>query len=250
MCLALAAATSLTHVLPAADPVLGAMPKELRVMPPQIARTAAEIQEIVDRQRGLVEKARQAKTPAEREAVFQAVADNVQLIAKKRVAALEQYVQRARARVEWAKRHASEVCPADLVVGQAFPPDLARAMEESAGGRTPRSPFESDAARRADAPASRQKLPEAVVKARDKLEQSMRQLESLAQKAKEARSDRERDEIGREIGGHWRTIEQERIAILEAILQLAEKRLAEARRRAGTWQENGGQEDTQPLKQE
>jgi hypothetical protein len=244
MCLTLAAAMSPTHVSPAADGAHGAMPEELRGMPPQVARTAAEIQEIVDRQRWLVEKARQAKTPAEREAVFQALADNVQLIAKKRVAALEQYVERARARVEWAKRHASEVRPADLVVGQAFqpdpvaghafPPDLARAMEESAGGRTPRSPFESDAARRAVAPLSRQKLPESVAKARDKLEQSLRQLDSLAQSAKAARSDRQRDEIRRQIDAHWKTIEQERIAVLEAILQLAEKRLEDARRRAGT----------------
>ncbi len=200
----------------------GTMPKELRGMTPEAKQAAAGIQDIVNQQRGMIEKARQAKTPQERREIFQAIARNVQLIAQKRVVIMEQYTERARARVEWAQKHASEVRVVDLV----------RAMDEIAQ-QGPRSPFDEEpAAQRADEPAQRAGLPKKVLLARTELEQTVKSLESLAKGCKETRSNHQREKIKQEIKEHLKTIEKERVAILEAVLEVSQQRLQHARQRA------------------
>jgi len=200
------------------------MPERLRGMPSEARTSGSEIQDMVAQQRGLIEKARQAKTPQEREEVFRAVARNVQAIARKRAEVMEQYTDRAKERVEWARTHASEVRVADLV----------RAMEESAEQGPPRSPFaeKPDTSQRADEPGRRSALPDEVLGARTRLEQTLRKLESLAQQCKQASSDEQRNRIKQEIGEHLKTIEEERVAILEAVLEVSEQRLRYARQRA------------------
>jgi len=209
-----------------AEPRLHGMPEALQGMPPKATEAAAEIQDLVARQRGLIEKARQAKTPEEREDVFRAVAGNVQAIARERVVVLEEYDQRARARVEWARKHASEVRVSDLT----------GAMRELAK-QGPRSPFASEpntgepnAPKSADDPPHA-KLPEKVLDARSRLKQTLGRLESLAQDCKQARTDAQRKKIKEEIHEHLKTIEEARIDILEAILDTSEQRLGEAKKR-------------------
>ena len=199
-------------------PRLSGMPQELQGMPPKATEAAREIQDILAQQRGLIEKASQAKTVQEREEVFQAVARNVQAIAQKRVVVLEQYTQRARARVQWARKHASEVRVSDLT----------GAIQEL-GTQGPRSPFNDgpNTPKRADSPRAR--LPDKVLSARSELQQTVTRLESLAQDCRQARTDEQRKAIRREINEHLQTIEKERIAILEAILEVSEQRLAETR---------------------
>jgi len=199
-------------------PRLSGMPQELQGMPPKATEAAREIQDVLAQQRGLIEKASQAKTAQDREEVFRAVARNVQVIAQKRVVVLEQYTQRARARVQWARRHASEVRVSDLT----------RAMQEL-GTQGPRSPFndEPNTPKRADSPRAR--LPDKVLNARSELQQTVKRLESFAQDCRQARTDEQRKTIRREINEHLQTIEKERIAILEAILEVTEQRLAETR---------------------
>jgi len=201
-----------------AGPRPSGMPRELQGMPSQATEAAQEIQDILAHQRGLIEKASQAKTAQEREEVFQAVARNVQAIAQKRVVVLEQYTQRARARVAWARKHASEVRVSDL----------AGAMQEF-GAQGPRSPFsdEPNTPERADSPRAR--LPDKVLDARSGLQQTVKSLESLARDCRQARTDEQRKTIRREINEHLQTIEKERIAILESILEISEQRLAESR---------------------
>jgi len=193
-------------------------------MPSETRDAGSEIQDIVARQRELIEKAREAKTPEEREEVFRAVARNVQAIARKRVEVMEQYAERARARVEWASKHASEVRVADLV----------RAMEEFAEQGPPRSPFSEKPGtpQRAEGPGRLSKLPDEVLAARARLEQTLSKLDSLSQGCKQARSDEQRNKIRQEIEGHLKTIEKERVAILEAVLEVSERRLRYARQRA------------------
>ena len=196
----------------------GGMPLELQGIPPKATEAAQEIQDILIRQRGLIAKASQAKTAQEREEVFQAVARNVQAIAQKRVVVLVQYTQRARARVQWARKHASEVRVSDLT-------GAVRELDTQG----PRSPFndESNNSNRADSPDAR--LPDKVLSARSKLQQTVIRLESLAQDCRLARTDEQRKKIRREINKHLQTIEKERIAILEAILEVSEQRLARTR---------------------
>jgi len=205
-----------------AQPRLPGMPEELQGMPPKATEAAQDIQNIIARQRGLIEKARQAKTPQEREAVFRAVAGNVQAIAQKRVVVLDQYVRRARARVQWARKHASEVRVSDLT----------GAMQELAG-QGPRSPFagQPDAPKHAGGPPHA-RLPEKVLSARSRLKQTVQRLESLAQDCKQASTDEQRKKIKQQIDEHLKTIEEDRIAILEAILEISEQRLADAKTRA------------------
>jgi len=205
-----------------AGPRLRGMPEGLQGMPPEVTEAALEIQGIVAKQRGLIEKASQAKTPREREEVFRAVARNVQAIAQKRVVVLEQYAQRARARVQWARKHASEVRVSDLT----------GAMQEFAK-QGPRSPFagEPNVPKHADDPP-RARLPEKVLGARSRLKQTLKRLESLTQDCKQARTHEQRKKIKQEINEHLKTIEEERIAILEAILEVSEQRLGDAKKRA------------------
>jgi len=199
-------------------PRLSGMPQELRGMPLKAAEAAQEIQDILAQQRGLIEKASQAKTAQEREEVFQSVARNVRAIAQRRVVVLEQYTQRAKARVQWARKHASEVRVSDLT----------GAVREL-GTQGPRSPFndEPNNSKRADSPRAR--LPDKVLSARSDLQQTVIRLESLARDCRQAHTDEERKKIRREINEHLQTIEKERIAILEAILEVSEERLAESR---------------------
>lgn len=199
-------------------PRLSGMPQELQGMPPKASEAAQEIQEILAQQRGLIEKASQAKTAQKREEVFQAVARNVQAIAQKRVVVLEQYTERARARVQWARKHASEVRLSDLT----------GAIQEL-GTQGPRSPFtdEPNTPKRADSPRAR--LPDKVLSARSELQQTVTRLESLARDCRQADTDEQRKKIQREINEHLQTIEKERIVILEAILEVSEERLAESR---------------------
>ena len=194
------------------------MPLELQGMPPKAVEAAQEIQDILTQQRELIAKASQAKTAQEREEVFQAVARNVQAIAQKRVVVLEQYTQRARARVQWARKHASEVRVSDLT-----------AAVQELGTQGPRSPFndEPNNSKRADSPRAR--LPDKVLSARSELQQTVTRLESLARDCRQARTDAHRKKIRREINTQLQTIEKERIAILEAILEVSEQRLAETR---------------------
>ena len=198
-------------------PRLSGMPQGLRGMPPKATEAVQEIQDILAQQRGLIEKAGQAKTAREREEVFQAVARNVQAIAQKRVVVLEHYAQRARARVQWAREHASEVRLSALT----------GAMREL-GTQGPRSPFndEPNTPKRAD--SLRARLPDRVLSARSGLRQTVKHLESLARDCRQARSDEQRKKIRREINEHLQTIESERIAILEYILEISEQRLAES----------------------
>ena len=187
-------------------------------MPPEATAAAQEIQDILARQRELIEEASQAKTAQEREEVFQAVARNVRAIAQRRVVVLEQYARQAKARVQWARKHASEVRVSDLT-----------GVVQELGTQGPQSPFndEPDNSKRADSP--RAKLPDKVLSARSELQQTVARLESLARECRQARTDEQRKTIRREINEHLQSIEEERIAILEAILKVSEKRLAEAR---------------------
>ena len=205
-----------------AGPRLSGMPHELQGMPPTATEAAQDIQDILAQQRGLIEKASQAKTAQEREEVFQAVAGNVQAIAQQRVVVLEQYTQLARARVQWARKHASEVRVSDLT----------GAMQEL-GTQGPRSPFrdEPNTSKRAD-DSPRARLPDKVLSARSRLQQTVKRLESLAEDCKQARTDEQRKKIRREINKHLQTIEKERIAILESILEISEQRLGDAKDRA------------------
>ena len=207
-----------TMALVAAPP--RGMPEELRGMPAEVGEAAAEIQQIVNQQRGLIDKARQAKTPAEREEVFRAVARNVQGIAQKRVVIMEQYAKHARARVEWARKHASEVRVSDLIGDM--------------DGFAPRSPFaeKPDAPQRDDGPNQPAVIPKPLLSARNTLKQTMTRLQSLETACKRARSDEQRKKIKQEIEEHLSTIQMERVAILEAVLKLSEKRLQGARQRA------------------
>jgi len=205
-----------------AGPRLSGLPQELQGMPPKATEAAQDIQDTLAQQRGLIERASEAKTAEEREEVFQAVARNVQAIARKRVVVLDQYTQRARARVLWARKHASEVRVSDLT----------GAMQEL-GTQGPRSPFvdESNAPKRAD-DSPRARLPDKVLSARSRLQQTVKRLESLAQNCRQARSDEQRKKIRREINEHLQTIEKERIAIFESILRISEQRLGDAKDRA------------------
>jgi hypothetical protein len=207
-----------------ADSRVGGMPDGLRGMPAQARTSGSAIQDLVAQQRALIDKARLAKTPQEREDVFRAVARNVQAIAQKRVEVMEIYTERARARVEWAKRHASEVRVADLV----------RAMEELSAQGPPRSPFaeKAETPQRAGKPGRQSTLSDEVLAARTRLEQTVSRLELLGRECMQARSDQRRDKIKQEIQEHLRTIEEERVAILEAVLKVSEQRLRYARQRA------------------
>jgi hypothetical protein len=200
------------------------MPEELRGMPPEVHETASEIQDIVSRQRGLIDKAAQAKTPEDRQAVFQAVARNVQVIANRRVVIMEQYAKLARARVEWARTNASEVRVSDLV----------QAMDEFAGQGPPRSPFEEErhAPPRGDRAVDHTGLPRELLGARERLKQTMARLQTLGKECRQAETDEHCDKLRNEIERHLEQLQQERITILALVLEVSERRLQWARRRA------------------
>jgi DNA-binding ferritin-like protein (Dps family) len=187
-------------------------------MPPKATEAAQEIQDILAQQQGLIARASQLKTAQEREDVFQAVARNVQAIAQKRVVVLEQYTQRARARVEWARKHASEVRVSDLT----------GAMQEF-GAQGPRFPFSDDPNTPQRADSTRARLPDKVLDARSELQQTVNRLESLARECRQARTEEQRKKIEREINEHLQSIQKQRIAILESILEISEQRLADSR---------------------
>ena len=101
------------------------------------------------------------------------------------------------------------------------------------GRQGPRSPFGDgpNAPKHAgDSPHAR--LPEKVLSARSRLKQTVKRLESLAQECKQVRTAEQRKKIRQEINEHLKTIEEERIAILEAILEISEQRLEDAKKRA------------------
>lgn len=193
-------------------------------MPPKARETASEIQRIVTEQHGMIEKARQARTPEEREKVFRAIARNVRDIAQKRVAVMEHYTKRARERVQWARKHASEIQVSDLV----------GAMGEFTEQKPPRSPFDeqTDDVRRGDDSPRRPALPQTVIGARNRLERTMTRLRSLGDECKQARTDEQRQKIKREIAACLKTIEEERVKVLEAVLEISEKRLRWTRQQA------------------
>jgi hypothetical protein len=200
-----------------ADSFPPSVPAKLQGMPSEIRETASNIQRIVIEQHGMIERARQVKTPEEREEVFRAIANNVQDIAQKRVAVMEHYTKRARERVDWARKHAANIQVSDLV----------HAMGESAALRPPRSPFvvPTNDARARD-------LPKTVQSVRSRLEKTMTRLRSLGEECKQARTDEQREKIKCEIAACLRTIEEERVTVLEAVLKTSEKRLRWARQRA------------------
>ena len=200
------------------------VPAELRGMPSQVRETASEIQRIVTEQRGMIEKAHRAKTSEQREEVFRAITRNVQDIAEKRVVIMEHYAKRARERVQWARKHASETQVSDLV----------RAMEEFAEQGPPRSPFaeQTGDARHGDDSPRRPRLPQAVLDARNNLERTLTRLRSLGDECKQARTDEQRQKIKQEITACLKIIEKERVTVLEAVLEISEKRLRWARQRA------------------
>ncbi len=201
----------------------GGLPKTLQDIPPEARQAAAAIQQAVQRQHGLIEKTKQATTPEEREAIFRSVAQNVQAIARNRVLVLEEHAKLARARVKWAREHADQITVHDLV-----------AAHREAPGQ-PRSPFEKSKATRSEKgplPKQLSKLPPSVAKAREAVKQSAERLDALRQQATTARTDAERDAIRRETERHLKAIGAQRVAILEAALDVCEQRLAWARKRA------------------
>jgi chromosome segregation ATPase len=202
------------------------MPKALRGMPPQVREAAARIQQVLQRQRGLIERAQRAKTPEERQAVFEAVARNVSEIAALRVTIMKAHADRARERVAWARRHAEQVKLSDLVA----------ASRGLAGRGAPRSPFDghkpAPEPKTGPLPQELAELPDAIARARQELERTHARLAGLRQAAKTARTDEQRAEIRAEIEKHLRTVESQRVAILEAVAQVSERRLAWARKRA------------------
>ena len=139
------------------------------------------------------------------------------------MAVLEEHAKRARARLKWAREHADQITVQDLVA----------AGRETSG--QPRSPFEKPkqaGPAKGLLPEPLTKLPPSVAKAREVLEQSAECLEALREKARTARTDQERDAIRRETERQLKVIGTQRIAILEAALDVCEKRLAWARERA------------------
>lgn len=202
------------------------MPEALRGMPPKAREAAAALQQILERQRGLIAQAQQAKTPEERQAVFAAVARNVRTIAQQRVVLMAEHAHQARKRVEWARKHASQVKVSGLV----------GAAKDLAQRGPPRSPFAEGGdlpePKPGPLPQELAELPASVAKARAEVERTQAQLARLREKSTTARSDAERATIRREIEQHLKTIETQRVAILEAVLAVSEKRLAWARERA------------------
>ena len=91
------------------------LPEELRGLSPKARQAAATIQEAVQSQHDLIERAKEARTPEEREEIFRSIARNVQAIAQQRVAVLEEHTKQARARVAWAREHADQVKVQDIV---------------------------------------------------------------------------------------------------------------------------------------
>ena len=111
--------------------------------------------------------------------------------------------------------------------------DLVAARRDASG--QPRSPFEkpkSPRSEKSSLPEKLTKLPPSVAKAREAVKQSAERLDALRQQATTARTDAERDAIRRETERQLKTIGAQRIAILEAALEVSEKRLAWARKRA------------------
>lgn len=205
-----------------AEPLPGSMPVNLQGMPPAVKAAAQNIQETLINQNELIKKASQAKTPAEREEVFQAVTRNVQVIAQKRVVLLEHYTDRAKARVDWARKHAEEVSASDLT----------KAMKEiTSQGPRPPFPVESNSPETADK-SIRAKLPEQVRDAQVKLQQTLIRLKSLVQQCKLAQTDEQRKEIKEEIDDLLQVIQEQRIVILETVFEVSEKRLKHAKTRA------------------
>jgi hypothetical protein len=201
------------------------LPEALRGLPPKARQAAAAIQQAVQNQHDLIERAKQARTPEEREEIFHTIARNVRAIAQQRVAVLEEHTKLARARVAWAREHADQVKVQDL----------ARAAVKRDAPGQPRSPFEQqDPPRpeRGPLPQGLARLPASVAEARGTVEQSLARLETLREQAGKARSDKERTAIRREIERHLKVIEKQRVTILEAALEVSEKRLAWARKRA------------------
>jgi|GEM_PF-4258707 len=205
-----------------ADPLPRGIPEQLQGMPPAVIAASREIQQTLVDQSELIKKASQAKTPAEREEVFQAVITNVQEIAQKRVVVLEHYTDRARARVEWARKHATEVSVSDL----------AEAMKDlSHQEYRPRLPEESNSPISQNQ-SSRAKLPKQVLESQMKLRQTLGRLQSLVQLCESANDDEQLRKIKEEIDDLLQVVEKQRIVILETVLRVSEQRLEQAKKRA------------------
>jgi len=201
------------------------LPEALRGLPPEAREAAEAIQQALQAQHALIERAKQARTPEEREAIFRSVAQNVQTIARQRVVVLEEHTKVARARVKWAREHAAHV-NVQALVG-------ATTRDDALGA--PRSPFEPQKpphAGKGPLPKELAPLPASVAKARAVVEKSLARLDVLREQSTKARTDEERAAIRRETERHLESIGAQRVAILEAALEVAEKRLAWARKRA------------------
>ncbi len=207
-----------------AAPPVESMPAPLQGLPPKARKMASELQRIVTEQQGMIQRALEAKTPEQREHIFRDINRNVQAIAQKRVAIMEQYTERIRARVQWARDHAAKVQVSDLT----------RTMEEFARPGPPQSPFakQPDDVRPRDGSHRMAGLPRTVQSVRNRLARTMSRLHTLERESERAHSDEQRDKIRREIAACLKTIEKERVTVLEVVLTLSEERLRRARQQA------------------
>jgi len=202
------------------------MPVELLGAPQKAEERSREIKKIVEKQIALAQKARQARTLEDRMKVIQALKANVRKIAQKRVAIMEAFTAQARSRVEWARKHASEVRVEELV----------RTMQQLShrGPPLPPSPGETAPTRNRAGLAMPQELialPEEVRAARIKLERARNRLQAMRSEIRQARTEADREGIRKEIEQHLKTVEQTRVGLLEAVLEISEKRLSWARSR-------------------
>ena len=202
------------------------MPEELQGIPGKAKGLVEEIRGIVERQLGLAREARQAKTLEERLRIVQELKANVRKTAGKRVAIMEAYAAQARARVEWARKHASAVRDEDLVqsmrqLAHRGPPSVSPLREDASPGKDSETSL----------PEALRSLPKEIHEARNKLRQAAGRLRAMGEEIENARTEPERERLRKEIAEHLRAVERTRVAVLESILEISEKRLAWARKR-------------------
>lgn len=200
------------------------IPEALAGVPPQARELSREFGEFAEKQIALAQKVRQAGTLEERLRAIQELKANVRAIAQKRVAIVAEFAAQAQARVEWARKHAAEARVEELVAS----------MQQLAHRPAPPPP----PLEREDAPKPRANLalpqelialPGEIRSARKTLEQARNRLQEMATEIRQARTEEERERIRNEIKQHLRTIELTRVALLEAVLEISEKRLEWAR---------------------
>ena len=208
------------------------MPEALAGVPPRARELSREFGEFAEKQMALAQKVRQAGTLEERLKAIQALKANVRAIAQKRVAIVEEFAAQARARVEWARKHASEVRVEELVRSTKQLAHRGSPLPPPPGERPPPQPRAG-----LGMPPELIALPEEVRSARGKLEQARNRLQEMGAEIRQARTEEERERLRNEIKQHLKTIEKTRVALLEAVLEISEKRLQWAKNRA---QETGG----------